>query len=62
MGLNNNNKKILKEAKKGNVPIITKFKKEYEPLFKEDIKASLVYSILTNYDVKKDYASSIIKK
>lgn len=62
LGLNNNGKKILKEAKKGNVPIITKFKKEYEPLFKEDIKASLVYAILTNYDVKKDYASSIIKK
>ena len=60
--MNKKGKEILKEAKKGNVPIITKFKKEYEPLFKEDIKASLVYSILTNYDIKKDYASSIIKK
>ena len=58
LGLNNKGKKILKDAKQIDVPIITKFKKEYEHLFKEDIKASRIYSLITNYDYSKDFASS----
>ena len=61
LGINKNGKKILKEAKTIDVPIITKFKKEYEDLFKEDIKASMLYSLITNYDYKKEYQTSIIK-
>lgn len=61
LGLNNNGKKILKEAKNIDIPIITKFKKEYEYLFKEDIRASKIYSLLTNYDYDKDFNSSIKK-
>lgn len=58
LGLSNNGKKILKNAKHIKIPIITKFKKEYESLFKEDIKACKVYSLITNYDYKMDFSSS----
>lgn len=61
LGLNNNGKKILKDCKNIKVPIITKFKKEYEYLFKEDIKASKIYSLITNYDYKEEFKSSIKK-
>ena len=61
LGLNNNGKKILKDCKNIDIPIITKFKKEYEYLFKEDIKASKIYSLITNYDYKEDFKSSIKK-
>ena len=62
LGLNNNGKKVLKDIK-GNidVPIITKFKKEYASLFKDDIKASKIYSLITNYDVKEEFKSAIKK-
>lgn len=58
LGLSNNGKKILKEAKGIDVPIITKFKKEYENLFIEDIKASKIYSLITDYDYKNEFSSS----
>ena len=62
LGLNNNGKKILKDIKdKINIPIITKFKKEYEHLFKDDIKASMIYSLVSNYDISLDFKSSIKK-
>lgn len=61
LGLNNNGKKILKDCKNISTPIITKFKKEYENLFKEDIKASKIYSLITNYDYKEDFKSAIKK-
>ncbi len=62
LGLNSNGKKILKDAKeKTCIPIITKFKKEYEKLFKDDIKASFTYSLITNYNVLEEYKSSIVK-
>ena len=62
LGLNNNGTKIIKEVKKHTkIPIITKFKKEYEDLFKDDLKASLIYSLLTNYDYKNEFRSSIKK-
>ena len=61
LGLNNNGKNILKNCKNIGVPIITKFKKEYEHLFKEDIKTSKIYSLITNYDYKEDFKSSIKK-
>lgn len=62
LGLNNNGKKVLKDIKKTiDVPIITKFKKEYELLFKDDIKAAKIYSLITNYDVKEEFKSAIQK-
>ena len=61
LGLNNNGKNILKNCKNIGVPIITKFKKEYEHLFKEDIKTSKIYSLITNYDYKEDFKRSIKK-
>ncbi len=62
LGLTNKGAKILKDVKnKINVPIITKFKKEHEVLFKDDIKASYLYSLITDYDVKEDYQSCIKK-
>lgn len=62
LGFSNNGIKILKEIKKcTNIPIITKFKKENESLLKDDIKASKVYSLITNYDINKEYQSSIKK-
>ena len=62
LGMNENGKKILKEIKNINIPIITKFKKEYEYLFKEDIKAAKIYSLVTNYDYKNEFKSSIQKQ
>ena len=60
LGLNNNGKKILKESKKNiNIPIITKYKKEYNKLFKNDYKANLIYSLITNYDIKNEFRASI---
>lgn len=60
--MNLNGMKILKEAKKNsNLQIVTKFKKEYYKLFEDDIKASKLYSLLTKYDVKKDFSKPIIK-
>lgn len=62
LGMNLNGMKILKEAKKNsNLQIVTKFKKEYYKLFEDDIKASKLYSLLTKYDVKKDFSKPIIK-
>ena len=61
LGLNNNGKKILKEAKNNNIPIITKYKKEYDHLFNDDIKASKIYSLITKYDYNREFKSSIIK-
>ncbi len=63
LGLNQNGKKIIKSIKNSiDVPIITKYKKEYDILFKDDIKASKLYSLITDYDYKEDYKSSIIKE
>lgn len=60
LGLNNNGKKILKCVKNNiDIPIITKFKKEYEYLFKEDIKASKIYSLICNYDINEEFKSSL---
>lgn len=62
LGLSNNGKQILKEIKGNiNVPIITKFKKEHEKLLHEDIKASKIYSLISNYDPYNDFKSSIKK-
>ena len=63
LGLNQNGKKIIKSIKDSiDVPVITKYKKEYDILFKDDIKASKLYSLITDYDYKEDYKSSIIKE
>lgn len=60
LGINDKGKKILKEVKNNiGIPIITKFKKEYENLFKEDLKASKIYSLIANYDVNEEFKSSI---
>ena len=60
LGLSDNGKEILKESKKNiNMPIITKYKKEYNKLFKNDYKANLIYSLITNYDIKNEFKSSI---
>ena len=62
LGFNKKGTKILKEAKKYiDVPIITKYKKEYDVLFKDDVKASMLYSLITNYDYKMDFKTSIKK-
>lgn len=62
LGFNKKGTKILKEAKKYiDVPIITKYKKEYDALFKDDVKASMLYSLITNYDYKIDFKTSIKK-
>ena len=62
LGFNNKGTKILKEAKENiDVPIITKYKKEYDVLFKDDVKASMLYSLITNYDYKMDFKTSIKK-
>ena len=61
LGLNDNGKKILKNID-NNIPVITKYKKEYDYLFKDDIKVSKIYSLITNYDIKEEYKTSIIKK
>ena len=60
LGLNNNGKNILREIKKTiDIPIITKYKKEYDHLFNDDIKASKIYSLITDYDYKEEFKSSI---
>lgn len=62
LGLDNKGKEVLKSVKnKIDVPVITKYKKEYDSLFKDDIKASKLYSLLSNYDYKEEYQSSIKK-
>ena len=61
LGLSNNGKKILKEVKNIDIPIITKYKKEYDYLFKEDIKASQIYSLINNYNYIEEFRSSIKK-
>ena len=62
LGLNNNGKKILKEIKdKIDIPIITIFKKEYHDLFKRDLKANMIYSLITDYNYKEEFRSSIKK-
>ena len=62
LGMNKKGKEILKEAKKStNLPIITKYKKEFDYLFKDDIKASKIYSLITNYNYKEEFKSSITK-
>lgn len=62
LGLSNNGKNILKEIKNINIPIITKYKKEYDKLFYDDIKAAKIYSLITNYNYKEEYKSSIKKE
>ena len=62
LGMNKKGKEILKEAKKNTcLPIITKYKKEFDYLFKDDIKASKIYSLITVYDYKEEFKSSITK-
>ena len=61
LGLSNNGKKILKEVKNIDIPIITKYKKEYDYLFKEDIKASQINSLINNYNYIEEFRSSIKK-
>lgn len=63
LGLNDNGKKILKNIKKNiDVPIITKFKKEYDNLYEDEIKVSKIYSLITNYDITLEFSSLIQKK
>ena len=57
LGFNDNGKKILKSV--NNIPVITKYKKEYDYLFKDDIKVSKIYGLITNYDYKEEYKTSI---
>lgn len=62
LGFNNNGKAILKEVKKkNNIPVITKFKKEHEHLFKEDLKASRIYSLICDYNYNEEFKTSIKK-
>lgn len=64
LGMNNNGKKILNLIKKDiNIPIISKYKKEYSKLLEEDIKITKLYSQITNnkYLIDREYKSSIIK-
>lgn len=60
LGMNKKGKEILKEIKtKTNIPVITKYKKEYNDLFVSDIKANKIYGLITTYDYKEDFKSSI---
>ena len=62
LGLNDNGAKIIREVKKNiNIPIITKYKKEYDDLFKIDKKANFIYSLLTDYDMASEFKSCIKK-
>ena len=62
LGLNKRGTNVLKCIKKNiDVPIITKYKKEYDYLFKTDYKANLIYSLVTDYDIKNEFRSSINK-
>lgn len=63
LGLSKNGKKLLKEIKNSiDIPIITKYKKEYNNLFKDDIKAAKIYSLITDYDYNEEFKTSIIKE
>lgn len=62
LGMSNNGKKILRDIKDIDIPIITKFKKEHECLLESDIKASKIYSLIADYDYKNEFRSSIIKR
>ena len=60
LGFSKKGIKILKDVKERcNIPIITKFKKEYEYLFKDDIRANKIYSLISNYDIKSEYKTSL---
>ncbi|HOZ53814.1 MAG TPA: nucleotidyltransferase [Bacilli bacterium] len=64
LGMNNNGKNILNTIKKKtNIPIISKYKKEYNELLKEDIKITGIYSQLIKDKtlIDREYKSSIIK-
>ncbi len=62
LGLSDKGKIVLKEIKKKiDIPVITKFKKEYESLFKDDFKAAKIYSLIADYDIKNEFKSSIKK-
>ncbi len=62
LGLSNNGAKVLKDIKKHiDVPVITKYKKEYNNLFKDEIKASKLYSLISGYNYKEEFKSSIKK-
>ncbi|MEG2351219.1 MAG: nucleotidyltransferase family protein, partial [Bacilli bacterium] len=57
LAFNKLGQKVLNEVKKEtNVPIITKFKKEYNDLLKLDIKATNVYSLIGK--TENDFISS----
>lgn len=63
LGLNDNGNKILKDIKnKIDIPVITKYKKEHDYLFKDDIKSSKIYSLITNDSYEYEYKTCIIKK
>lgn len=63
LGLNDNGKKILKDIKnKIDIPVITKYKKEHDYLFKDDIKSSKIYALITNDSYEYEYKTCIIKK
>lgn len=68
LGFDKKGQKILNNAKKHiDVPIITKYKKEYTKLLEKDVNASKVYLLLFNKCKQKqllnlEYGSSIIKK
>ncbi len=62
LGFSKKGAKILKEIKNSvKVPIITKYKKEYNDLFLDDLKASKLYSLIANYNYKEEFKSSIKK-
>ncbi len=64
LGMNNNGKKILNLIKKDiNIPLISKYKKEYAYLLKDDIKASKIYSQILNDKsiITREYKSIIMK-
>ena len=62
LGLSKRGTNVLKSIKKNiDVPIITKYKKEYDHIFKTDYKANLIYSLVTDYDIKNEFRSSINK-
>lgn len=62
LGFNKNGIKLLKDVKKKiDIPIITKYLKKYDSLFNDDVKASKIYSLITDYDYNNEYQSSIKK-
>ena len=63
LGMSHKGKKVLKDVKdKINIPIITKYKKKYDNLFLTEKKVSMIYSLITNYDINNDFKSSIKTK